>query len=591
MSAKSLVQHATADEDEDIDSVPPENDDGGEDEGLSRTGSDHASSPNDDPSSDVSHKSTSPNDEIYKVPATKRAAQVAFAIVACWFAAGIVYGFASLKPILIAEGVYEDLCPPDANDRHNNSNSSNNTRDGDADGTSDKVPCAEQDVRLNLFFIVASITTNVSSLAAGWILDRYGRRVCYVISGAVMIAGCVLMGLAFRITAFDAYLVANILLSLGGSFVFVPSFQLANAFPRCSGLIVALVTGAFDGSAAIFLFYRLAWEASGRTFTPPRFFFGYSVVGVLLLVGEFALMPPHAYRAAPAHESADLAGARASVIEQVRSARAERRLSKLELNEELTGGDGAEERRQKMASGIWGALHELPAHRQMTTTWFVLLLLLTIVQMLRMNYFIATIRNQYRYLLGSERLAKSVNHFFDIALPIGGVFATPFIGVLLNSLSVAAATAVLTLFTVVVGVLNCIPQLWAGYATVVAFVMFRPLYYSAISDFANKIFGFATFGRIYGTMTSMSGLVSFGQWGLDALVHGPLEGNPTPINAVMAAVGTILGAALTAYIVYHSRAFRRKLGQTQAAGLVQERLHLIREEREAEEATYGTMHY
>jgi hypothetical protein len=50
----------------------------------------------------------------------------------------------------------------------------------------------------------------------------------------------------------------NFLLALGGTCIFVPSFQVANAFPNYSGRIVALVTGAFDGSAAILLIYHVA---------------------------------------------------------------------------------------------------------------------------------------------------------------------------------------------------------------------------------------------------------------------------------------------------------------------------------------------
>ncbi|KAI0844747.1 putative MFS transporter [Daldinia vernicosa] len=534
----------------------------------------------------------------YEVPAVKRAAQVAFAIVSCWFAAGIVYGFASLKPVLIDEGVYDYLCSHDGRDES-----------GISDDGTDLVPCAAQDMRLNLFFIVASTTTNVSSLVVGWALDRYGRRPCYVISGILMIAGCVLMGLAFKISQFDGYLVANILLSLGGTFVFIPSYQLANAFPRYSGIIVALVTGAFDGSAAIFLFYRLAWESSGRTFTPSHFFLAYTTVGVLLLVGEFTLMPPRAYHSASENERKLETGQDETrdvhdsdddledpdEIQRVRNARLERRTAKLKRIKELVGNETERETRlqveqkRQAASGIWGILHGLPAHRQMMTGWFILLLLLTVLQMLRMNFFIATIRAQYRYLLESERLAEKINHFFDAALPVGGVFATPFIGLLINSLSVAAESAVLTSFILVVGVLNCLPQLWAGYATVVAFVLFRPLYYSAVSDFATKIFGFGTFGRIYGTIICMSGLVNFAQSGLDALMHGPLHGDPTPINIVFAVAGTILGATLTAYVVIRGRSFRRKLQQNAAAGMIQERLHLIREEREAEEECYSAI--
>jgi hypothetical protein len=37
-------------------------------------------------------------------------AQVAITIVSCWLASGIVYGFAALKPVLVDQGVYRELC-------------------------------------------------------------------------------------------------------------------------------------------------------------------------------------------------------------------------------------------------------------------------------------------------------------------------------------------------------------------------------------------------------------------------------------------------------------------------------------------------
>jgi hypothetical protein len=37
-------------------------------------------------------------------------AQVCTAVVYCFLAAGIVFGFAALKPVLIRENVYRDLC-------------------------------------------------------------------------------------------------------------------------------------------------------------------------------------------------------------------------------------------------------------------------------------------------------------------------------------------------------------------------------------------------------------------------------------------------------------------------------------------------
>ncbi|KAH7114964.1 major facilitator superfamily domain-containing protein [Dactylonectria estremocensis] len=461
----------------------------------------------------------------YRVSNSKRYGQAATAVIACWLASGIVFGFAALKPVLIAEGVYHELCRSDETT-------------GFDDEPSLEVPCAEQDMRLNLFFISASITTNISSLFAGTALDRFGRRACWRASCVFLVVGSLLMGSSFAIPEFDGYLLGNVLLALGGTFLFVPSFELANMFPKHSGLVVALITGAFDASAAVFLFYRMAYDASGGKFSLEKFFFGYLIVPVLIFLAEIFLMPSHAYHTMPelkrkiekaqdrsrdVHDS-DEDISDAGELTRVRSARANKRKAKLETLEELAGGNEHRDERIKIeeerqeASGVWGML----------SPWFILILLLTVFQMLRMNYFIASIRAQYRYMLESEIAAAEINEFFDVALPLGGVASTLFIGLLLNNLR---------------------------YATVVAFVLFRPLYYSAISDYAVKVFGFATFGRIYGTIVCLSGIVNFVQSGLDALTHGPLHGNPTPINATLGALGVFIGVTLTIFVRIRGRVF------------------------------------
>jgi MFS family permease len=156
---------------------------------------------------------------------------------------------------------------------------------------------------LNLFFAIASTTCNVSALPVGTILDRYGPRVAAIIGSISLAVGSLLMAFAFYIPEFDGYMIGNILLALGGTFIFVPSFSIANAFPKFSGLIVATVTGAFDASAAIFLFYRLAYEASDGSFTPEKFFFAYLAVPVLILIAQFTLMNEDAYKTVPQLEA------------------------------------------------------------------------------------------------------------------------------------------------------------------------------------------------------------------------------------------------------------------------------------------------
>ena len=105
-------------------------------------------------------------------------------MIACWFASGIVFGFAALKPILIKEGVFRELCDKEELD-------------------AGVAVCFKQDLRLNFFFSLASTTANVSALPIGAILDRYGPGVCYVFGSLCLTAGSVLMSLAFRVDGFD----------------------------------------------------------------------------------------------------------------------------------------------------------------------------------------------------------------------------------------------------------------------------------------------------------------------------------------------------------------------------------------------------
>lgn len=445
-------------------------------------------------------------------------------MVACVLASGIVCGFAALKPVLIAEGVYRSLCPPDWPGPS-----------GDDDNNENLVPCPAQDMRLNLFFITASITLNVATVLAGWVLDHRGRRTCYLIAALVLFLGGACMSLAFSRGEsepggssesqdhFDGYIAGNLLLGLGGTFLFVSSYQLAHAFPRRAGVVVALVTGAFDASAAVFLFYRLAYERFSPDawfVRPAHFFLAFALaVPALLVVAEFALMPPHGYHTRRAYQAAiaraqdashdddtthhggsssgssDIGDARdynnnneEDPAARRRQRRASRREAQLTALETVTGdattrrADRAAARARQAASGVDGILQGLPVGRQVATPWFWLLLGLTVLQMTRMNYFIATVRAQYRYMLGNDNKgAEAVNDFFDVALPVAGVVTTPFIGVLLNEVPVWGTLAVLTVLIVVLGILNCVGTLAAGYATVVAFVLFRPLYYSAVS--------------------------------------------------------------------------------------------------------------
>ena len=291
--------------------------------------------------------------------------------------------------------------------------------------------CHEQDLRLNLLFAISSTTYNVSTLPAGTLLDRYGPRFTSLCGCVCLALGTSLMSAAFYIPNFDGFVVASVFLSLGGTLVFIPSFAIANAFPRHAGSIVSCMTGAFEASSAVFLLLDAAH------IPPETFFAAYLAVPALIFAANLTLMNEYSYKTEAELETKIARAKDAtqdvhdsdeeltdSEVKSLRAARRTRRESKLDQLDELLGdADEREERRQKeesqyMASGVIGALHGQSVKQQMTTPWFSLLALLVLIQMSRMNLFIATIQEQYQNLLQSKPLAVHVLRFFDAGLPV-----------------------------------------------------------------------------------------------------------------------------------------------------------------------------
>ena len=77
-------------------------------------------------------------------------------------------------------------------------------------------------------------------------------------------------------------------------------------------------------------------------------------------------------------------------------------------------------------------------------------------------------------------------------------------------------------------------------------------------DYAAKVFGFATFGRIYGTLIAVSGVCTLTQPGLQALVHDAFDDSPTPINLILTGLGLIVGLALVIFVTVKAKEMRQE---------------------------------
>ncbi|KAI0890599.1 MFS general substrate transporter [Annulohypoxylon maeteangense] len=489
----------------------------------------------------------------FEVPQWKRILQVVVMVVICLFAAGIVFGYAALKPVLKKEGAYQDMCDG-----------------GDT--------CVE--IHLNLMFTVAAVATNVAALPVGAILDHYGPRICGMTGAIFLSIGALLMSFA-RSLPFDAFLLGYLFLALGGPFTYISAFQLSNAFPRHSGLILALLTGAFDASSALFLVYRIIYLKTEGSFGHHKFFLGYLVVPVVILIVQFTILPKQSYKTmgemieeyeAPPFGDASAISITVNADDQVdeqtallREERREHQESIAQDIEDLLGSDEADKDKQAQReeaknekSGVWGIMHTNTALEQIRSPWFILICLFTVVQMTRINYFVATIRPQYEAIFGSTEKAIEINNFFDLALPLGGIISIPFIGAILDHTSTVAVLSTLVVVATTIGVLGVLPYTWAAYANIVLFVLYRPFYYTAVSDYSAKVFGFRTFGTVYGTIICLSGLFNFSQSALDYLFHRTFRGDPVPVNLLLLALGLVIGICLVGFVAIKARSLSLK---------------------------------
>ncbi|CAI7596604.1 unnamed protein product [Penicillium glandicola] len=546
----------------------------------------------------------------YEVSAAKRIAQVCTAVVYCFLAAGVVFGFAALKPILIREKVYRNLC-------------------SQAELEEDVEVCYGQEIRLNLMFTIAAVVTNISALPVGTILDAYGPRVSGIIGSICLAIGAVLFGTANKLP-FDGYIPGYLFLALGGPFIFIPSFHLSNTFPKRSGLILSMLTGAFDASSALFLLFRLLSEHTQGLVSINNFFTAYLIVPVFIIAAQIFIMPTTSYKTAgelvqqaeaqvaeEIHDRIDdTVNDRSEGERQRLHRRAHRHSIVTHIQDLLDDGTASvisgntindsvfhtsldaeldtntrshgtttphSHTNQKPTptptptpGGIWGVLHGHSALYQLRTPWFGLITAFTVLMMLRINYFVATLRSQYTYLLSAETAAQ-INTTFDVLLPVGGLVSVPFIGAFLDVFQTRTVLFILVVSATTIGILGCIPHPTAAYGNIILFVLYRPFYYTAVSDYAAKVFGFATFGKVYGLIICLAGVGNFAQAGLDALTLRVWRGNPVPVNVGLTVCVAVVGGVLVGFVAYQTRVLRGKNDAVQQQD-VREREPLLRNE-------------
>jgi MFS family permease len=190
--------------------------------------------------------------------------RVALAVLACLqnsLVGGLVYGWASITPMLT--GSVED---GGGNLSH------------------------EETI---LIFAWASSVGMVSTLLLGWVLDRFGPRVCSVIANASILVGCQLFAIS---TEFKSFAIATLFMSFGGPGIQVSIVHLANLFPENQFLTLSFLNGTISFSFAVFAAFDYLWETYPAV-TYRALFQYYCLVIVLSLSASVLYWPDKPFEA------------------------------------------------------------------------------------------------------------------------------------------------------------------------------------------------------------------------------------------------------------------------------------------------------
>lgn len=427
--------------------------------------------------------------------------QIATALVYCLFSVGIAFGFAALKKVLISSGVYSDRCILD---------------------TAIDARCVEQEIALNNMFTWAAVGTNVSAFPIGLLLDRFGPRVASLIGSFCILIGS--FGLSLANENLDIYVQSYCILATGGAFLLLSSFSLASLVPSKSGLIVSAMTGAFDASSGLFLIYRVVYQSIGQP-SIKTFFSWYCIVPILIFIAQVWYMPRGTTEGANSTSDDESSSSQTDLTRQAVLSPSET-THLLDRTDDTVVFTSA----KRLVDPIDGVMHEEPTIRVLTSLWFLLPALSMVTSLIRVNFYIATVNAQLVFLLGKGD-ASLVMNLFDLLLPVGGIFAIPVIGYVIDTFTTPTVYFLTLLLSLSSGILSFIPNKYAQILHIITFVVLRPWIYSILPGTVTKLFGNERFGAFYGLIMGVAGLVNLLSHNLEVLTYSTYNGNFYPVDA------------------------------------------------------------
>lgn len=332
--------------------------------------------------------------------------------------------------------------------------------------------CLEQEDAFAKIYTVGAVLFGVAVWPMGMLLDKCGPRFTILCGAVLSLAGA----LIFAFSGKDALLgnmfcVGYALMAFGGPGIAFSMMHLSNLFPSRAGTILVIFNVTIDASSIVFAIFEVIsrWGFSYQTI-----FVGYSIVPMWILCTGPCFWAEKQYE------------------------------------EPSTPNNSA-------------------PLRHLTTFWeivktpeYVCGLIYTCAQMYLVNVYIGTINDSLH-----KRMTKPyslvgptpMSVIFGWTLPVGGILACFFVGKCIDHFTLATNVGLLSILTVLYSGLNFGSEVWAIFLSFAIFAYSRATMFGTMCAYVPFVFGFAHFGKIWGSMELISGLTCLGVPYIDDLIN------------------------------------------------------------------------
>ncbi|CAL8331333.1 unnamed protein product [Merluccius merluccius] len=453
-------------------------------------------------------------------------------IVECLGFAGLVFGYASLVFVLKQDGYFSQMC--------DNSTGTNDTK---------QTGCLnEQNEQFSLVFTIASFLISFLSLPNGYLFDRFGTTATRLLAISLYTTGTLLM--AFSNAAYSMLLfLALPCLAVGGIMLLLTNMQIGNLFSAHRSTIITIYNGAFDSSSSVFLIVKVLHE---QNISFQTSFLVLSFCSIIHLLRTFLLMPrTHIPYSPPSDYSYGLRFRKSNTYNVEESENMRQVATETDVMETKEAAEAADAPGQLENLSEAQLSEKVPSFWSCVKSWFFFwhLLWLSLMQ-LRHYLFIGTLNTTLNRL--SDNNGPQVSQFTNAfaITQLCGILCAPWNGLLLDrhkgkprppgetEHEADLRSSIVSLFLtslqcLLFSVCATVPVLSLQYLTFVLQVLNRSFLYGGHAAFISIAFPACHFGKLYGTVMSLSALFSLLQYPCFTLVKDVLKGDPFYVDIAL----------------------------------------------------------